>query len=534
MLFIRNIALRIYGGPLATGLNEEPLVAAGTVPEEFRAIPPTIVDETQTWIITHAQNYTLYALHTRACKTSDGQPGQMQTCLLLPTQQRLADGKSPLEVLNSVSAAFSIQAMMGGDVLPDTPVDSSPYQNLLRRYRLEARPTSLPVMNGPEAAAYCVENMTQLEALMRHSRYPELGHVGRLELGTHCQSTIALNTKAAARPAKPVNPIPTPTPTAPPTAPVGASLDKPDATVVPPTTGAVPPAGTVPPTGTVPPAGSLPPTGGAGEGPGDTYDIPDFIKAIQKPSGGSGQPSTPRFTPPPAPSTSTQPSTSSQPKNNGQWSMVNGQWRKWLFAALGLLLAILLFMGIKALISKGSGSGISDEKQEIADTVMVDVPDVIDEVTPEQSEAEEIGDRLKKIAEEEAKRRAEEEAKRKAEESEKIKEKKVIEKDDEGSQQVIQEEPAPAPKRAGKSAAQEELLRLINDDEVKLWTCRTSDGYNNTLNRKEQLAVDAVKRYYDENTKPIVDNILQRYKPFRSIDEVVRAANEIKEALKDF
>ncbi len=214
--------------------------------------------------------------------------------------------------------------------------------------------------------------------------------------------------------------------------------------------------------------------------------------------------------------------------------MVNGQWRKWLFAALGLLLAILLFMGIKALIFKGSGSGISDEKQEIADTVMVDVPDVIDEVTPEQSEAEEIGDRLKKIAEEEAKRRAEEEAKRKAEESEKIKEKKVIEKDDEGSQQVIQEEPAPAPKRAGKSAAQEELLRLINDDEVKLWTCRTSDGYNNTLNRKEQLAVDAVKRYYDENTKPIVDNILQRYKPFRSIDEVVRAANEIKEALKDF
>ena len=202
--------------------------------------------------------------------------------------------------------------------------------------------------------------------------------------------------------------------------------------------------------------------------------------------------------------------------------MVNGQWRKWLFAALGLLLAILLFMGIKALIFKGSGSGISDEKQEIADTVMVDVPDVIDE------------DRLKKIAEEEAKRRAEEEAKRKAEESEKIKEKKVIEKDDEGSQQVIQEEPAPAPKRAGKSAAQEELLRLINDDEVKLWTCRTSDGYNNTLNRKEQLAVDAVKRYYDENTKPIVDNILQRYKPFRSIDEVVRAANEIKEALKDF
>ena len=319
MLFIRNIALRIYGGPLATGLNEEPLVAAGTVPEEFRAIPPTIVDETQTWIITHAQNYTLYALHTRACKTSDGQPGQMQTCLLLPTQQRLADGKSPLEVLNSVSAAFSIQAMMGGDVLPDTPVDSSPYQNLLRRYRLEARPTSLPVMNGPEAAAYCVENMTQLEALMRHSRYPELGHVGRLELGTHCQSTIALNTKAAARPAKPVNPIPTPTPTPPPTAPVGASLDKPDATVVPPTAGAVSPAGTLPPTGGV--------GEGTGEGTGDTYDIPDFIKAIQKPSGGSGQPSTPRFTPPPAPSTppNHQPVASKKIMVNGQWSMVNGE-----------------------------------------------------------------------------------------------------------------------------------------------------------------------------------------------------------------
>ncbi|MCR5821146.1 MAG: hypothetical protein K6F94_09425 [Bacteroidaceae bacterium] len=542
MIFLRNISLRIYAGPLATGLKEEPLVAAGTVPEEFRAIPPTIVDETQTWIITHAQNYTLYALHTRACKTSDGQPGQMQVCLLLPTQQRLADGKSPMEVLNSISAAFSIQAMMGGDELPDSPVDSSPYQNLLRRYRLEQRPTSLPVMNGHEAAAYCVENMTQLEALMRHSRYPELGHVGRLELGTHCQSTISINTKAAARPAKQTQ-LPSGTP-----ADSGENVTSP--TPPPPPTPANNPAA-VPTTPKKPDGGSMGAGGlgagslgagglgtgstGAGStgtgstgtgstGAGSPADIPDFIKAIQNPHRASGQPATPHFTPPAAPTPSSRPSqtTASSGGNNS-----NG--KKWLFIALGAILSCLIIAGIMSLCSNPS-SEVNDDITVISEELTDSVEEKSDDAQP--SDADEIRERLTRIAEEEAARREAEEAERIARE-----ESKKPKADEEAAEApVIQEEEAPAPRRenAGRSAAQEELLRLINDDEVKLWTCRTSDGYNNTLNRREQLAVDAVKGYYDENTRPLVNNILSRYKPFRSIDEVVRASDEIKKALEDF
>jgi hypothetical protein len=53
-----------------------------------------------------------------------------------------------------------------------------------------------------------VENKTQLDALMRHSRYQILSAVGRLELGYHCKSTISLLTTGSPRKERePVAPI---------------------------------------------------------------------------------------------------------------------------------------------------------------------------------------------------------------------------------------------------------------------------------------------------------------------------------------
>ena len=188
---LTGITLRIYSGSLAGGLDHTAIVSVGSLPESFKPLPPIIVDEEISWSITHAQEYTAYTLHSKQFKTKDGLPGQLLICLLLPPNQRLAEEKEPLTMLNSVLDVFAVQPQVCG-VLPNAPIDNSSFSMLVKRYSLEERPRLLPLMKGAEPAAFQPSNHSQLIALMRYSHYPALSKVARLELGMKCQSTIVL------------------------------------------------------------------------------------------------------------------------------------------------------------------------------------------------------------------------------------------------------------------------------------------------------------------------------------------------------
>lgn len=194
-MIISNIALRIYGGAIDKGLDAEPIMAVGNIPKEFCPILPTLVDEQQVWIITHAQAYTLYATSSKRCHTIDDQPGLMLICLFFPPQKRMADGNSPLALLDEIIDMFSVQGLRDGK-LPNMPIDNAPFKSLLAKYRLEDRPVSLPIMQGHSPASLCVNSKNQLDALMRHSRYEILASVGCLELGFKCKSSISLKPSA--------------------------------------------------------------------------------------------------------------------------------------------------------------------------------------------------------------------------------------------------------------------------------------------------------------------------------------------------
>lgn len=209
MIIIHKLSLRIYGGAQNGALCEQPFVAVGDIPQEFVPKPPVLVDEQQVWMITHAQNYTLYTLSSKRCFTTDGQPGRILICLFLPPQKRLADGKSPLALLDSLMDCFMVQALRDGN-LPTAPVDNAQFGSLLGECRLEERPMPLPIMQGHESASFCVGNRTQLDALMRHSRYPVLSTVGRLELGFDCESNVSLNTSGGHEKPKAKTPPPPP------------------------------------------------------------------------------------------------------------------------------------------------------------------------------------------------------------------------------------------------------------------------------------------------------------------------------------
>ena len=112
-----SIALRIYGGTVSAGFGRTPLVSFGKVPEGYLPTPPTLVDETQSWMIVHAQEYTLYALHSRAFKTEKQEAGQLLIAVFLPPDKRIGGGKSPASLLSSLRDHFTVMAA-SGMVLP--------------------------------------------------------------------------------------------------------------------------------------------------------------------------------------------------------------------------------------------------------------------------------------------------------------------------------------------------------------------------------------------------------------------------------
>lgn len=188
---LTGITLRIYGGSQANGLNLTPLVSVGNMHESYKPMPPTIVDEDISWGIIHGQSFTAYTLHTKQFKTKDGQPGQLLISILLPPAQCFAKGKDPLTMLNSILVAFTVHPQVCG-LLPESPLDSSSFNMLVKGYSLMERPRLLPLMRGVEPAAFRPQNEAQLSALMRYSNYPVLAKVARLELGMHTPSTIQI------------------------------------------------------------------------------------------------------------------------------------------------------------------------------------------------------------------------------------------------------------------------------------------------------------------------------------------------------
>ena len=188
-----DITIRIYGGGVGESL-QPPMLEIGNLTEDIHPNLPCLIDEDNVWMIVHGKRQNMYALYSREYLDVAGNPAYVLVCLFLPAMSRLANGKSPLDLLNSLMDVFGLQATEDGRLL-GTSIDNTPFKKLLTRYAIEDRPWPLPVMEGERPAAFCVENFTQLEAVMRYSNYQPLSTISCLEIGQNCESTINFSTK---------------------------------------------------------------------------------------------------------------------------------------------------------------------------------------------------------------------------------------------------------------------------------------------------------------------------------------------------
>lgn len=184
---IDKLALRIYRGTKSSGLIEHPLVAVGTVPATFQPQLPSLVNESEVWMLIHAQDYTLYSYFTIKGDATDS---IALINLFIPAGMRLSTDNSPYDLLSKSFEDFKKQSNIGC-------IDRTPFEQLLTECVLEERPKDmpLPVMTGKNPASFRADSKAQASALLRFSQYPQLSHISHLEIGYQCDTTIAIPIK---------------------------------------------------------------------------------------------------------------------------------------------------------------------------------------------------------------------------------------------------------------------------------------------------------------------------------------------------
>ena len=194
---MNEIAVRIFWGTWGGEFVPTPVVSVGEVVGEFEPLPPSLVKkEEKSWMLKIDDQKTVFSCYSKEpCVNAEGFL-QLLVCVFIPTGQRLANGKSPLELLMAVRDQFGLLFSCNLQYTPSNVGKvNGRFGQLIARYPLENCPWYDFRMEGTEAASYCVDSMEKLNALMLYHAYTPLAHIEHLELGLNCKSTIAINTK---------------------------------------------------------------------------------------------------------------------------------------------------------------------------------------------------------------------------------------------------------------------------------------------------------------------------------------------------
>lgn len=193
---MNEIGIRIFWGPWGGEFEPAPVVSVGQVEGDVVPFAPELVKEDQSWMICIDEKKAMYASCSKEpCSNSDGYL-QLLICVYISKGQRLAGKKSPLDLLEEVRRRFELHFIFNHQAKkPNERKVKADYTQLLKNYALESCLWYVYYMEGDQAASFCVESRAQLDALMRYNAYPALAHVGHLELGFNCKSTVDINTK---------------------------------------------------------------------------------------------------------------------------------------------------------------------------------------------------------------------------------------------------------------------------------------------------------------------------------------------------
>ena len=193
---MNGIGIRIFWGPWGGEFVPTPVVSVGQMVGEFEPLTPSLVEEEKSWMLKIDDQKTVFSCYSKEpCINANGFL-QLLVCVIIPTGQHLANGKSPLELLTVVRDQFGLLFPLDLHYSPSNwGKVNGRFGQLIARFPLKECPWYDFRMEGIDAASFCVDSMDQLNALMLYHAYTPLAFIGHLELGFNCKSTVDINTK---------------------------------------------------------------------------------------------------------------------------------------------------------------------------------------------------------------------------------------------------------------------------------------------------------------------------------------------------
>lgn len=165
---------------------------------------PQLVGDTS-FIIKHAQDYTLYLLLDGHAKPSDSDgTGILSIALTIPKGKQLANGASPYTLLMDVYGLFvnnyMVATLDGNHRFKNDAINDEGFRDVVKRYLpLEVKRSAHIVMNPIGVSGFVSVPKEKLEEFFSNTQYNEFASFKDIEVGIDCPENSARATESLSK-----------------------------------------------------------------------------------------------------------------------------------------------------------------------------------------------------------------------------------------------------------------------------------------------------------------------------------------------
>lgn len=201
-----QISLRI-SGTKERKAGFAPLVMSGVLPQAEE----TSLDRALTgcnglgYIIKHTPKYSFYmAIDGKVRSFDAAAPGVLTIAFTIPAGMKLADDKTPYDLLTELHSLFVNEYMTetgdGRHAFQNAMVDAEPFKAVLNRYSLEKNDSPTITMNPAGPTGKLDVPQSKMQDFFKDSFYPEFKNFKDIEVGDGLPSSTSLNDIKIPRP----------------------------------------------------------------------------------------------------------------------------------------------------------------------------------------------------------------------------------------------------------------------------------------------------------------------------------------------
>ncbi|MCR5821149.1 MAG: hypothetical protein K6F94_09440 [Bacteroidaceae bacterium] len=195
---IPQIGLRI-GGTKERRAGFAPLVTVGVLAgnEGDNMDRSSLIADNPSYLVKHGDGYIMYMMLDIRVKSFDADAsGVLSIAITIPSNQCLADGKSPYTLLQDIYNLFVANYMApqtdGRHSFINKEIDDEPFRQIVSQYSLVPSAYAYIKMNPNGLTGTLNVPADKMADFMRDTQFPEFASYKEIEIGALCKNSIGL------------------------------------------------------------------------------------------------------------------------------------------------------------------------------------------------------------------------------------------------------------------------------------------------------------------------------------------------------